>query len=124
MTEYQKGVVRMGEIFGGNAELLIKHFEDISPAYAKYIAEVAYADLYVREGLSDKTLELMAVTSLITQGATFALKAHLKAMLQVGWSQAEIIQMIIFLITFVGFPKTVDAINMAKEVFAEGGGLA
>jgi 4-carboxymuconolactone decarboxylase len=119
MNIYENGVKRMGEILGGNADALIKHFEGISEEYAKYLAEVAYADLYNREGLSDKTLELIAVSSLITQGATFALKAHLKAMLHVGWTQKEIIQIIIFLITYVGFPKTVDAINMAKEVFAE-----
>ena len=52
------------------------------------------------------------------QGNTgLPLKAHIQGMLNVGWTKQEIIEVIIFLIGYSGFPKAVDAIKTAKEVF-------
>lgn len=47
------------------------------------------------------------------------LKAHLEAALNVGASKAEIIAMIEQLAIYVGFPSSVNAMILAKEVFTE-----
>ncbi len=120
MSKREIGLQRMREVLGTNAEEIIKNFEQISPDFANYIAEFGYGDLYARKGISDKTREVVAVTAIITQGnPAVPLRAHLRGMLNVGWTQQEIIEVIIFLVGFIGFPPCVEAIKVAHEVFGE-----
>ena len=92
-------------------------FEKISPDFANYVLEFAYGDLYCRNGFSDKYREIAAVSCLIGQGNTgLPLKAHLNGMLNVGWTKNEIIELIIFLVAYSGFPACVDAIKTFMEI--------
>lgn len=118
MSKHEVGLKRIQEILGSNALTLIENFKNISPDFANYIVEFGYGELYAREGISDKSRELAAVANLIGQGNTgLPLKAHLNGMLNVGWSKNEIIELIIFLTGYSGFPTTVEAIKIAQEVF-------
>lgn len=120
MNKYEQGLKRITEILGQDGRLLFHQLKGVSEDYARYAAEFAYGELYSREGLSDKMRELAAVACLIGQGSnTHPLKAHINGMLTVGWTQREILELIIFLINFVGFPSTLDALMVAKEVFAD-----
>lgn len=111
---------RLKEILGEKSENIIKMFEAISPDFANYVVEFAYGDLYTRKNFSDKYRELAAVACLIGQGNTgLPLKAHLNGMLNVGWSKEEIIELLIFLVGYAGFPPCVEAINIFKQVLEE-----
>jgi 4-carboxymuconolactone decarboxylase len=101
-----------------NALGLLENFKAISPDFANYIIEFGYGDLYNRKGFDDKSRELAALSNLIGQGSMgSAFRAHIGGMLKVGWAKSEIIELIIFLIGFSGFPKAVEAIKIAKEIF-------
>lgn len=118
MSKREIGLKRIEEILGSNAVNLINNFSEISPDFANYIIEFGYGELYTRQDISDKSRELAAVANLIGQGNTgLPLKAHIQGMLNVGWTKQEIIEVIIFLVGYSGFPKAVDAIKTAKEVF-------
>lgn len=117
-TKYEIGLKRLQDILGVNAVETVKKFEEISPDFAKYVVEFAYGELYERKGIEDKTREVAAVACLIGQGNTgFPLRAHLKGMINVGWSKAEIIEVLLFLVAYVGFPPIVDSLNIVKEIF-------
>lgn len=114
----QKGLDRMREILGSKADQILENFKDISPEFARYVSEFAYGDFYSRTTLSDKTKEVAAVASLIGQGKTgVPLRSHIGGMLNVGWKQNEVLELIIFLIPYVGFPSAVEALFTAQEVF-------
>lgn len=118
MSLNQKGTNRLCDILGENGKSVIARLSQISPDFAQYIINFAYGDLYARPGFSDRDRELAAVVSLISQGNTgVPLKAHIHGMLNVGWKKNEIIESIIFLIGYIGFPKTVEALITAQEVF-------
>ena len=120
MQSTENGLKRLQEILGSNGNKIIDSFREISPDFADYIVNFAYGELYTRPGLSDKDRELAAVASLISQGKTgLPLRAHITGMLNVGWTKNEIVELIIFLIGYVGFPSTVDAIKTMHEVFLE-----
>lgn len=121
MNKQELGKKKLEEILGGNAEEIINNFKEISPDFANYIIEFAYGDLYARKGLSDKHKELAAVSCMIGQGNTgLPLKVHLRGMLNVGWTKEEIIEVLIFLVGYKGFPSSVDAILHLKDI-VEGG---
>ena len=64
--------------------------------------------------------ELAAVACLIGQGNTgLPLKVHLNGMLNVGWKKEEIIETLIFLTGYVGFPSCVDVFGMLKKILVD-----
>lgn len=120
MDTRESGKQRMKEIIGDNSKNIIKMLETISPDFANYVTDFAYGDLYARKGLSDKHRELAAVACLIGQGNTgLPLKTHLNAMINVGWTKEDIIELLICLLGYVGFPSCVDAIMNLKQIIEE-----
>lgn len=120
MDKHEKGIERIREIIGDKADHMIQMFEAISPDFSNYIVDFGYGDLYAREGLTDRYRELAAVACLIGQGNTgLPLKAHLKGMLNVGWTAKEIIELMIFLVGYNGFPDSVNAMLMFNEIVNE-----
>lgn len=120
MSKYEIGKKRILEILGPSAENTLEMLSEVSKDFTNYIIEVGYADFYNRKDFSDKNREIAAVACLIGQGNTgLPLKAHIKAMLNVGHSKKDIIELLIFLIPYVGFPAIVDAMVIAKSIFEE-----
>lgn len=110
---------RCREILGKDAEQIMNGFREISPDFAEYIMQIIFGDLYQREGLTDKDRELAVVANLIGQGKTeFPLRVHIGGMLNVGWTEQEVIESLILLIGYVGFPSIVEAMKTAQEVFS------
>ena len=52
-------------------------------------------------------------------GAEPQLRAHLHGALNVGWSQQEIIELMIELAVYAGFPAALNGLYAARDVFAE-----
>ena len=124
MNKREIGIQRINEVLGNKADDIIKAFNEISPDFTNYVVDYAYGDLYAREGFADKYRELAAVSCLIGQGNSgLAIKAHLNGMLNVGWTKEEIIEAIIYLTGYAGFPSCVDAILQLKEILKERGEL-
>lgn len=124
MSKHEAGLKRLREVIGTQtSDSFIENFSKISPDFVNYIIDFAYGDLYERKGITDKTRELAVVASLIGQGATdLPLKLHVHGMLNVGWTQAEVIEIFIHLVGYVGFPRIVDAMKSAQTVFDERAG--
>ncbi|MQS90075.1 carboxymuconolactone decarboxylase family protein [Companilactobacillus mishanensis] len=90
------------------------NYEDVG----KYIIEFAFGDIYDRTGLTLQQREMITITSLLSQGDTEAqLRVHINGSLNVGLSEEEIIETFIQCIPYVGFPKVLNAIFVAKDIF-------
>ncbi|RDI36450.1 carboxymuconolactone decarboxylase family protein [Falsibacillus pallidus] len=93
--------------------------QDIAPDVAKYIIEFAYGDIYFRSGLSNERRALVTISSLVTQGTEPQLELHINTGLTAGLTPKEIVESIIQLIPYTGFPRVLNALNVAKKVFAQ-----
>lgn len=116
---------------------VIKKYEDPSdkPAYSitfdslmdldqeleNYIVEFAFGDIYSREGLSDERKTLITISSLVTQGLDPQMRLHVNIGLTIGLTPKEIVNAIIHLLPYTGFPRVLNALKVAKEVFTERG---
>ena len=97
----------------------MKSQEDIAPDLGRYIVEFAYGDIFARPGLDRKTRELATVAALTAMGTAVAqLKVHMQAALHVGASRQEIIETILQMIPYAGFPAALNAVAVAREAFA------
>ena len=119
-TRYQHGHARLKQMLGELGEQAVENIARISPDMAHYVVEFIFGDIHGRPGLDLKTRELAALTSLVTRGGVEPqLRAHLHGALNVGWSEQEIIELMIEMAVYAGFPAALNGLYAARDVFAE-----
>jgi 4-carboxymuconolactone decarboxylase len=116
----QLGRAKLKQMLGAPGEQAIENIARISPDMANYVVEFIFGDIHSRPGLDLKTRELAAVIAIATRGgAEPQLRAHLHGALNVGWSEQEIIELMIELAVYAGFPAALNGLYAARDVFAE-----
>ncbi|MEX2594681.1 MAG: carboxymuconolactone decarboxylase family protein [Anditalea sp.] len=81
----------------------------------RFLTEVAFGDFYTRAGLDIKTRELLMLCVLATLGAEFQIKAHTIGNLKAGNSKETLIAAMVQCIPYIGFPNSINAINIIKS---------
>ncbi|BBQ86136.1 MULTISPECIES: carboxymuconolactone decarboxylase family protein [Enterobacteriaceae] len=101
---------------GGNA--VVESLKDIAPDFARYLLEFPFGDIYARPGLDLRSREIATVAALTAMGnAAPQLKVHIAAALHVGLTQEEIVEVIMQMAVYAGFPAALNGLFAAKEVF-------
>ena len=121
--KYEAGFRKLEEMVGTTtAEAALKAFDDLDPDIGRYLAESIYGDLYQRPGVDLKTRQLCTVAAL-TCMASFKphLKTHIAGALNVGATQAEVIEVILQMAAYAGFPAATTGLAAAREVFEKRG---
>lgn len=119
-TRYQIGIEQLRKIDGVGGEKVIESLKTIAPDLGNYIIEFAFGDIYPRPGLTLAERELITITSLLTAGGCEPqLDVHINGALNVGILPAKIIEAFIQCIPYTGFPKVLNAVTVAKKVFAD-----
>jgi 4-carboxymuconolactone decarboxylase len=117
---YTRGWEKLKEVDGHAGERVIEALKDIAPDLADYIIEFPFGDVYSRGILSLKEREIATVAALAALGnAQPQLKVHIHGALNVGCTRQEIVEIMIQMAVYAGFPAALNGIFAAKEVFAE-----
>jgi 4-carboxymuconolactone decarboxylase len=117
---YQQGWAKLQEIDGEAGERVIESLEEIAPDLGRYIIEFAFGDIYSRPGLDLKSREIATVAALTALGnAQPQLKVHIHGALNVGCTREEIIEVILQMAVYAGFPAALNGIAIARTVFQE-----
>ncbi|QFU91756.1 carboxymuconolactone decarboxylase family protein [Amycolatopsis sp. YIM 10] len=115
---YERGEEKLVEIDGQHGLDVIESLRDIAPDLGRYIVEFAFGDIYYRPWLSPRRRQLVTVGALTAFGDTAGpLRVHLGAALNVGLSRAQVIEALIHIVSYAGFPRVLNAITAAREVF-------
>ena len=115
---YQRGLAKLAEIDGLQGQKVIDSLADIAPDFAQYLIEFPFGDIYSRTGLDLRTRELTTVAALAALGnAAPQLKVHIHAALNVGCTRQEIVEVIMQMAVYAGFPAALNGLFAAKEVF-------
>ena len=91
------------------------------PEMMKMLQKYIFGEVFAVGSLDIKTREMLTVVSLSAQQALPQLKAHANAALNVGVTPIELRETVYLCAPFVGFPKTLNALGVVNEVFAERG---
>ncbi|MER1985242.1 MAG: carboxymuconolactone decarboxylase family protein [Solibacillus sp.] len=122
MDRFQKGFETMGKYVSETelAQLVESDaLAETAPDLRKMIIEFGYGDIYSRPGLSDEQRALVVITSVVTQGAGPQTKTHIKRGLHIGLTPVEIVEALLQLVPYIGFPRVQNALLIAQEVFQE-----
>ncbi len=117
---YEKGWEKLKEIDGEAGARVIESLKDIAPDLARYTIEFPFGDIYQRPGLDLKSREIATVAALTALGnAIPQLKVHINGALNVGCTRQEIVEIMIQMAVYAGFPAALNGMFATKEVFAE-----
>ncbi|TAL90857.1 MAG: carboxymuconolactone decarboxylase family protein [Rhodanobacter sp.] len=116
---YLRGWAKLKEVDGQAGENVIESLRDIAPDFARLLIEFPFGDIYSRPGLDLKTRELAVVAALTAMGnAAPQLKVHIHGARNVGCTEREIVEVIMQMAVYAGFPAALNGLFAAKEVFA------
>ena len=119
---HARGMTALTTITGDGAGKMVESLREIAPELAEWVIDFAYGDVVSRPQLPLTTRELATVAALTALGnAQPQLKAHIKGALNAGCSPREVVEVIMQMAVYAGFPAAINGILAAKEVFAERG---
>ena len=102
------------QVGGGRAML-----GDFAPKMAALTDDVLFEDVWNRPELSARDRSLVTVAVLTAQGNTDQLSFHLDRAIENGVTQAELVEAITHVMLYSGWPRGMDAMNVAKTLFTE-----
>jgi len=94
------------------ADPIMKQFIDVA-------TESVFGMLWTRPGLDLKTRTLVCVVSDAATAREQELAIHLRMALRQGWTEAELTEVLLQLLGYVGAPFARDALLVASRVFKE-----
>jgi 4-carboxymuconolactone decarboxylase len=117
-TRYEAGLAKQKEIFGDE---MIDNMYKNSPKdllhIQHYLSDNCFGDFITRSGLDVKTREMVTLSFLIALGGTESqIKGHIQGNANMGNDRQTLINLMTQLLPYVGYPRTLTAINCLNEI--------
>jgi 4-carboxymuconolactone decarboxylase len=94
------------------ADPIMQKFRDVT-------TETVFGTLWTRPGLDLKTRTLICVVSDAATGRTPELAIHLRMARGQGWTEDELVEVLLHLVGYVGAPLVREALLTATETFTQ-----
>ena len=121
-ADYDKGVALQKKLRGsvpppaGRAALA-----ELAPAMDEILTEVIFGRVWTRPELDLKIRSAVTIASLMALQRLPQLKQHILYGLNLGLTREEIVEILTHVAWYAGVPTAVNALQIAKEAFAEAG---
>ena len=119
---YRKGAQMRRQLLGDAFVEQSERTTYTDPTMRKFIdlaTETAFGAVWTRPGLDLKTRTLVCVVSDAATGREPELRIHLRMALGQGWTEQELVEVLIHMSGYVGVPIIREAMICARDVFAE-----
>ena len=117
---HQTGMNIRKEIFGAEVvERRMSSAGEFGAPLQKLINQYAYGEIWGREALPRKMRSLLTIAMMCAANRPHELRIHLRGAITNGCSREEIQEALLQVAIYCGIPASLDAHNMAMEVFAE-----
>ncbi|WP_246198132.1 carboxymuconolactone decarboxylase family protein [Solidesulfovibrio aerotolerans] len=101
-------------------ERVVASLADIAPDLADFILDFSYGDVISRQILSPGQKEIAMMAAATARGTmTPQLKVHVKAARAVGLTREQIVETILQMAVYAGFPAAINAMLAARDALAE-----
>ena len=115
---YAAGLAMLEQVDGRGGEEVLESVRAICPDFEQYLVEFPFGDIYSRPGLDLKKREIAVVAALTAMGnAAPQLRVHIAAALHVGCTRKEILEVIMQMAVYAGFPAALNGLFAARDVF-------
>ena len=96
-----------------------KSLGDFAPKLVDLTDDVLFGDIWERPELSKRDRSLITCAALIATGKTEQMNFHFPNAIKNGVTQEEIVEMIMHLAFYVGWPNAMSAVTRAKELLTK-----
>ena len=93
--------------------------DELTADMQRYVTEAAWGSVWTRPGLPRRERSLITIAMLCALNRPHELRVHVLGGLRNGLAQKEIVELIMHSAAYCGFPASLDALRVAREVFAE-----
>lgn len=116
-TRLKKGLATQKAIFGNRIDDMYKNSPKDLLHIQQYLSANCFGDYVARNGLDIPTREMVTLAFLIALGGTESqIKGHIQGNVNVGNDRQTLINLMTQLLPYVGYPRTLNAINCLNEV--------
>ena len=114
---YERGREQLARIAPDQERVLKETFDPINPDITRYIVEFAYGDIYARGILPLRNRQAATIAALAAKGtAPSQLRFHIGGGLRAGLTEAEIVEIMLLISVYAGFPAALNGILATREV--------
>jgi len=119
---YARGLKTLERIHGKAGRDVLDKLAETAPELSKFVIAFAFGDIYTRPQLSLRERQIATVASVATLGHSLPqLKSHINGALNLGITEREIVELLMQMAVYAGFPAAINAVLAAAEVFAARG---
>jgi len=116
---FENGLAMLKTMVGeAEAERIRQGWREISPDLERLILEFVAGRIWTRSGLDLKTRSLSTVAALTALGRTSALELNIRMALGNGATKEDVLEIMLHMAPYAGFPAVWDAMKIAARVFA------
>jgi 4-carboxymuconolactone decarboxylase len=117
---YTEGMkVRRAVLGDAYVDRALASVDELSADMQQYVTEAAWGSVWTRPGLPRRERSIITLSMLVALNRPHELRVHVLGGLNNGLAQKEIVELIMHSAAYCGFPAALDALRVAREVFAE-----
>jgi 4-carboxymuconolactone decarboxylase len=119
-TRRDRGLAIQKSIFGDRIDAMYAGSPPDQLHIQRFLSANCFGDYYTRTGLDIPTRELLTFAMLAAMGGCEPqLRGHIQGNLNTGSDRAILLAVLTQLLPYIGYPRTLNAINCLNEVIAE-----
>jgi 4-carboxymuconolactone decarboxylase len=117
---FDEGMAVRMEVLGKEyVEKSMRSADDFTRPMQEFITEYAWGAVWTRPGLDRRTRSFLNLGMLTALNRPHEIKLHVRGALNNGLTKDEIREVFLQSAVYCGVPAALDAMRVAKEVFAE-----
>jgi 4-carboxymuconolactone decarboxylase len=115
---YQRGLELLKRMLGEKtAEETRRRWQKLSPDFERYVLEFLSGEIWSRSGLPLKIKSLCTISALAALGRVQGLELNIRMALNNGATREEIIETLLQIAPYAGFPAAWEGLQIAERVF-------
>jgi 4-carboxymuconolactone decarboxylase len=118
---WKQGHALRQETLGEYGEVRRRLFEAFHPELMRFPIEFVFGTILTRPGLDMKTREMITLTIAISTGKLREIRSHTRGFLNAGGTKEELVELLLQIAPYAGFPTYIEGVYGVLEVFEERG---
>ncbi len=114
--EVRRGEQMLRRMLGVQADEVRRAWRALEPEFERYVVEFLAGEIWARPGLPLKIRSLVTIAAVAALGRKEALALNLRMALNNGASRQELVETLLQLAPYAGFPACWEALVMLREV--------
>ena len=118
----EQGIQILKEMLGEDQAAQVQRaWQEISPDFEAYVVGFLSGEVWARPGLDRRTKSLCTIAALAALGRQRGLELNIRMALRNGATRREIVETLLHIAPYAGFPAAWEGIAAVHEILGSGG---